>query len=43
MPEEVRVSLKFVLAERVDDVFQAALVSDERKQPRSTKKGKDKQ
>ena len=43
VPEEVRASLKFVLAERVDDVFQAALVSDERKQPRSTKKGKDKQ
>jgi len=43
VPDEVRASLKFVLAERVDDVFQAALVSDERKQPRSTKKGKDKQ
>ena len=43
IPDEVRASLKFVLAERVDDVFQAALVSDERKRPRSTKKGKDKQ
>jgi ATP-dependent Lon protease len=43
VPDEVRASLKFVLAERVDDVFQAALVSDERNQPRSTKKGKDKQ
>jgi ATP-dependent Lon protease len=43
VPDEVRASLKFVLAERVDDVFRAALVSDERKQPRSTKKGKDKQ
>ncbi len=43
VPDEVRASLKFVLAERVDDVFRAALVSDEQKQPRSTKKGKDKQ
>jgi ATP-dependent Lon protease len=31
VPEEVRASLKFVLAERVDDVFEAALVPDEKK------------
>jgi ATP-dependent Lon protease len=43
VPDEVRASLKFVLAERVDDVFQAALVLDERERRRSTKKGKDKQ
>jgi len=43
VPDEVRASLKFVLAERVDDVFQAALVLDERERRRSTRKGKDKQ
>jgi ATP-dependent Lon protease len=31
VPEEVRASLKFVLAEHVDDVFEAALVPDEKK------------
>jgi ATP-dependent Lon protease len=31
VPEEVRASLKFVLAERVNDVFEAALVPDEKK------------
>jgi ATP-dependent Lon protease len=31
VPEEVRKSLKFVLAEQVDDVFEAALVPDGRK------------
>jgi len=30
VPDEVRTSLRFVLAERVDDVFEAALVPDER-------------
>jgi ATP-dependent Lon protease len=31
VPEEVRASLQFVLAEHVDDVFEAALVHDEKK------------
>jgi ATP-dependent Lon protease len=31
VPEEVRASLQFVLAEHVDDVFEAALVQDEKK------------
>jgi ATP-dependent Lon protease len=31
VPEEVRASLQFVLAERVDEVFEAALVQDEKK------------
>jgi ATP-dependent Lon protease len=39
VPAEVRRSLRFVLAERVDDVFEAALVSDGRKQGGSTKRG----
>jgi ATP-dependent Lon protease len=44
VPEEVCKSLKFVLAERVDDVFQAALVSDgrERRGPATAQKRKAK-
>ncbi len=36
IPEEVRKELKFILAERVDDVFEAALVSDGREQRDAT-------
>ena len=43
IPEEVRKSLKFILAERVDDVFEAALVSDGREQHDSTKERKAEQ
>lgn len=43
VPEEVRKALKFVLAERVDDVFEAALVPDGRKRRGSTRKRKAKQ
>jgi ATP-dependent Lon protease len=39
VPEEVRKSLKFVLAERVDDVFEAALVPDGRKRDGAPKRG----
>ena len=42
MPEEVRESLKFVLAERVDDVFEAALVPDGRKGDGAPKRGSKK-
>jgi ATP-dependent Lon protease len=38
VPEEVRKSLKFVLAERVDDVFEAALVPDGRKRDSAAKR-----
>jgi ATP-dependent Lon protease len=38
VPEEVRKSLKFVLAERVDDVFEAALVPDGRKRDGAPKR-----
>jgi len=41
VPQEVRKSLKFVLAERVDDVFEAALVPDGQERRISNKK-KDK-
>jgi ATP-dependent Lon protease len=41
VPQEVRKSLKFVLAERVGDVFEAALVRDGQKR-RSSNKKKDK-
>ena len=40
VPDEVRKSLRFVLAEQVDEVFQAALVPDERKRRGSIKKRK---
>jgi len=43
IPEEVRESLKFVLAERVGDVFEAALVSDGREQRASTENRKAEQ
>jgi ATP-dependent Lon protease len=40
IPDEVRESLKFVLAERVDDVFDAALVSDGQERRGSTQEKK---
>jgi ATP-dependent Lon protease len=43
VPDEVRASLEFVLAERVDDVFGAALTPDGRKGHNSTRKGGKKQ
>jgi len=43
LPDEVRESLEFVLAEHVDDVFEAALVSDGREQGDSTDKREAKQ
>jgi ATP-dependent Lon protease len=43
VPEEVRKSLEFVLAERVDEVFEAALVSDGQRQGGSTKRDSKKE
>lgn len=43
IPEEVRESLDFVLAERVDDVFAAALISDGQQQRGSTDQRKAEQ
>jgi ATP-dependent Lon protease len=43
IPEEVRKSLDFVLAERVDDVFAAALISDGQQQRGSTDQRKAEQ
>jgi ATP-dependent Lon protease len=40
VPEEVRESLEFVLAEWVDDVFEVALVSDGKKRRISRRRGK---
>ncbi len=42
VPEEVRKSLKFVLAEQVDDVFEAALVPDGRKRDGAPKRASKK-
>jgi ATP-dependent Lon protease len=39
VPHEVCKNLKFVLAERVDDVFEAALMTEKRKQRNPTRKG----
>jgi len=43
IPEEVRKSIKFVLAERVDDVFEAALVSDGQERQGSVKETRARQ
>jgi len=40
VPQEVRESLEFVLAEWVDDVFEVALVSDAKKRRISKRRGK---
>jgi ATP-dependent Lon protease len=40
VPQEVRKSVEFVLAEQVDDVFEVALVSDVKKRRIAKRRGK---